>query len=334
MYEHGDLYPSISASDEILGARRVMNNLSKVLLALVIVLGGILAYLGYQFSNPKFALGLGNDGFRHFIEQPQETKLNRITDNLYAFQWIHYTSMVVVTDEGIIVVDPSNRRAATQLKVVLEEEFPGKPIAAVIYSHNHKDHTEGAEILQAPRIIGHQDIARYLADFPGHDVQLPNETYTGDTIIEAAGTEIALVYLPDGHTRTMYAIHFPEYRAVYLADLATVDTMPFILMDMYLPAVERNLEQVAQIDFDYFVPSHFTSGTKEDVIKSLQFYKDIRQIARDALAKHGPLTETSGFAIQSYMYDELKAQYGHLHGFDDLYIPFITRLFLSELVGY
>jgi hypothetical protein len=105
-------------------------------------------------------------------------------------------------------------------------------------------------------------------------------------------------------------------------------------MDMYIPAVQRNLEKIAAVDFDHFVPSHFSYGTKEDIIKSIKFYKDIRQIAKDAFEKHGPLTETSGFEIQSYMYDELKEQYGHLHGFDDLYVPFITRLFLSELVGY
>jgi len=311
-----------------------MKLFNKIVLVIAIGLGGILVYLMIQLNNPKFGLKMGNQGFGHFIHQDEETKLNKISENLYNFQWIHYTSMIVTSENGLIVIDPNNAQSAAKLKEVLNSNFPGKPVVAMLYSHFHKDHAEGGKVLDAKRIIGHKDIPLYLEDWPGHDVQLPNELIEGDTALVIDGVKVNCVYLPKGHTETMYAFHFPELEALYSADLATVGTMPFVLMDMYLPAIERNLIKMSKINFKHFVPSHFNYGTKEDLTNSLKMYQGFRQIARDAFEKYGPLSETSGYPMQSYMYDRLKAEYGNLHGFDDLYIPVITRLFLGELAGY
>jgi glyoxylase-like metal-dependent hydrolase (beta-lactamase superfamily II) len=313
-----------------------MKKLAIIMSILSVVLIAVLGYIIVMLRSPLTPLKMGSDGFGHFIKQPRDSDFLKVSDSVYTFQFTHYTNMIVRTANGLMLIDPSNYSlSASDLKATLEREFPGQPVHTIIYSHFHKDHTSGSGIFGAKRIIAHEDVPRYLADYPGHNVELPTELLMSkDTVMMIDGMKTEFLYLAEGHTTTNFAIHFPSERTMYVADLAAVNAMPFILMDMYIPAVIRNLEKVELVDFDNLVTCHFLPGKKKDVTFSIQFMKDVRAITQEAFRKHGPLNETSGYKIQVQMYEDMKAKYGNLHGYDDLYVLFITRAFLGELVGY
>jgi glyoxylase-like metal-dependent hydrolase (beta-lactamase superfamily II) len=53
---------------------------------------------------------------------------------------------VLVTPDGILLVDTLNVEFSKWLKQQLAERFPGKPVKYVIYSHTHWDHVEGSNL--------------------------------------------------------------------------------------------------------------------------------------------------------------------------------------------
>ena len=69
-------------------------------------------------------------------------QLTEIGDGLYRFQNNYHFSVVLVTDEGVLVTDPINPAAAQWLKDEIASRFD-KPIKYLVYSHDHVDHSSG-----------------------------------------------------------------------------------------------------------------------------------------------------------------------------------------------
>ena len=59
---------------------------------------------------------------------PQTLELTKVTDRVYTFRWTWDRSIVILTDEGVVVFDPFNREAAKILAADLERIAPGKPV--------------------------------------------------------------------------------------------------------------------------------------------------------------------------------------------------------------
>ncbi len=64
-------------------------------------------------------------------------------------------SMFLVTDEGILIVDPPNPATAQWINAQIEQRFPGQNVVYVVQSHYHWDHIRGAELFS--------DTATYIA---------------------------------------------------------------------------------------------------------------------------------------------------------------------------
>ena len=78
--------------------------------------------------------------------QPFGHSVKSISDGLYVFRWWVYRSIFMVTDEGVIVTDPMNPKAANLLLGEIRK-ITDKPVKFVVYSHNHHDHISGGKVL-------------------------------------------------------------------------------------------------------------------------------------------------------------------------------------------
>ena len=82
-------------------------------------------------------------------DAPKRT-ITQISGDLYKFQNKFHNSVFLVTPDGVIVTDPINADAAKWLKAEIASRF-GKPIRYVVYSHDHRDHIAGGEVLRRRR---------------------------------------------------------------------------------------------------------------------------------------------------------------------------------------
>ncbi len=86
----------------------------------------------------------------------------------------NWWSLIYVTPDGILLVDPINPDFAAWLKGELDTRFPGKAVRYIVYSHSHWDHTGGAAVFAGshPHIVGQE---RILKNMDGRWPHMPGD---------------------------------------------------------------------------------------------------------------------------------------------------------------
>ncbi len=265
------------------------------------------------------------------------TKFEKLTDKVYTFRWNWYRNVIIVTNAGLVVIDPMNPAMAAALKQELDRNFPGQKIHTLIYSHYHLDHTGGGAVLAPDEIIAHEKSPQYWQDFEHKNLLEPTRYISGDTVLNIGGVEIRALYLGLSHTDTLYAFHIPSERLVFTADLGLVKTVaPDGVPDRYAPGYLAAMNRVIALDFDTFVPSHFGYGTRNDLIEWRDMLEDGRRLARDAIRTTGSLGVQDNQMGRYFdaVYYPMREKYGTWHGFNEMFILNIVRDIEGEALGH
>lgn len=79
--------------------------------------------------------------------QDLSSHTTKVSDGVYSFgdPALGYFSMFVVTDDGVIVVEPVNTAHAKATLSAIRE-VTDKPIRFLLHSHNHWDHSDGGKV--------------------------------------------------------------------------------------------------------------------------------------------------------------------------------------------
>ena len=109
-------------------------------------------------------------------------QLVQVAENVYSFgNPMASFSLVLVTDEGVIVGDPVNKNhSEAMLKAI--RTVTDQPIKYLIYSHSHWDHTGGGEVLknEGATILSHIDARDWLLEHPNPSVVVADEVWEGN----------------------------------------------------------------------------------------------------------------------------------------------------------
>ena len=118
-----------------------------------------------------FASGASAQGIVRFDE---------IADDVYWVGNVSHNTVLLVTDEGIILADPVSRDFSMELKAEIEDRF-AVPVRYVLYSHHHWDHASGGAVWEdAAQFIGHENMLGRLA-LPPASTALPADAAQLDT---------------------------------------------------------------------------------------------------------------------------------------------------------
>ncbi|MEW6682987.1 MAG: MBL fold metallo-hydrolase [Nitrospirota bacterium] len=265
------------------------------------------------------------------------TAFEQLTEKVYTFRWNWYRNLIIVTDAGLVVIDPMNAEMATALKKELDQTFPGKKVHTLIYSHYHLDHARGGAALAPTEVIAHEKCPTYWKEFEHDDVLEPTRLISGDTTLTIGGMEIRALDLGLSHTDTLYAFHLPSEKLVFTADLGLVKSVPPVgVPDRYAPGYLAALNRVAALDFQIFVPSHFGYGTKQDLLDWRDMMEDGRRLAREALHKTGLFGVRDNQMANDFdtVYFPMREKYGSWHGFNEMFILNLVRDLEGEALGH
>jgi glyoxylase-like metal-dependent hydrolase (beta-lactamase superfamily II) len=273
--------------------------------------------------------------------QAQGDEFVKLTERVYTYRWTWYRNIVIVTDQGLVVVDPFNHVAAKRLYEILKEKFPGKPVHTLIYSHYHLDHVTGGEMLHAQNIIAHEKCPQYWQDTKAKGVTQPTMFISGDRKLMIGNVQIDLLYMGKSHTDTLYAVYLPDEDLLFSTDFGIIKTIPPLgWPDCYIPGALKEAERIAELKFSIFVPSHFGYGTKSDFLETVEFMKYFRKLCREAIDKYGidgaafPLEGKKLQEMFEYVYYPLKERYGNWHGFNEMALIAGIRHLTGEMLGY
>ncbi len=217
----------------------------------------------------------------------QDANTVEVADDVYSYgdTALGYFSLFVVTDDGVIAIEPVNTSHAQGLVAAIKS-VTDQPIRYLLHSHNHWDHSGGGQVFrdEGATIIAHVEADEWMRANPRPDLALPDESWGGarkDIVLD--GTTVELHYLGMNHGLGMTVFLLPAERIAYIADLVTPERLLFtIVPDFNVREWERTLGQIETMDFDKAIFSHNNNstprqgGTKQDVTDTLQFIQDLR----------------------------------------------------------
>lgn len=234
------------------------------------------------------------------LAQDTSSHTTKVADGVYSYgdPSMGYFSMFVVTEDGVIVVEPVNDVHA-QATLGAIREVTDKPIRFLLHSHNHWDHSSGGQVFRdaGATIVAHVEAYEWMKANPHPAMVLPDESWGGNRKdIVLGGKTIELHYLGMNHGLGMTVFVLSQEKIAYIADLVTPKRLLFtIVPDFNIGETQRTLREIEQMDIETVLFSHGKPiGTKADVAEIRQYTEDLRS-AIHAEFKKG----TNPFAIPS-----------------------------------
>ena len=220
------------------------------------------------------------------VAAAQEMYPVEVADGIYSYgDPTGYFSMFVVTDDGVISIEPVNPIQSRGLLDAIKS-VTDQPIKYLLHSHNHWDHSNGGQVFrdEGATIIAHVDAYNWMRDNPHPDLALPDESWGGPRKdIVLGDTTVEMHHFGTSHGFGMTVFVLPEQRFGYIADLVAPNRLPFMFLPDFSPKeMERTLEEILELDFDRAIFSHNANasprqgGTMQDVADTLQYLRDLR----------------------------------------------------------
>jgi cyclase len=156
-----------------------------------------------------------------------EIKTTDLGHGVYLLNWQGGDSIVLVGDDGVLLVDTSVAQMGAKIKAAIAR-VSAKPITLVVNTHAHADHFGANELMAqgGAVIIGH-DVLRarmakgqYLAAFnqtipPSPPAALPTVTYADAMTIHFDGETIELVHVAGAHTDNDTIVRFKRANIIH-----------------------------------------------------------------------------------------------------------------------
>ncbi len=202
--------------------------------------------------------------------QDADRSITKVAGDVYRFQNNFHFSLVTVTDDGVVVVDPINSGAATWLKENLSQ-ITDKPITHLIYSHSHGDHASGGSDLGADTVIAQANAPETI------DGVKPTLRFDDTKTLEVGGKTFEMTWLGEGHGEDMIAVVVRPENVAFITDVAApkrlpYQTMPSSSVDAWIDQVKK----VQTLDFEIFAPAHGNVGVKADTDDVLKYMETLR----------------------------------------------------------
>ena len=188
-------------------------------------------------------------------------KLAKAADGLYSFGNGMTFGAFLVTDEGVIVMDPINPFAARLMQAAIRT-VTDQPVVTVIYSHNHWDHIAGGQVFKddGAKVLAHADITDFLVNHPAPNkaVVKPDESWEGERHdIELGGQTVELHHFGPSHGLGMTVFRFPLQNTVFVVDLVVPNRVGFAYMPDFTPrGWLATLDRIEALDFDNMLFGH------------------------------------------------------------------------------
>jgi glyoxylase-like metal-dependent hydrolase (beta-lactamase superfamily II) len=261
--------------------------------------------------------------FPAFSQQAQrnpvgQTALRQIIPGHYVFSSGTFNSGVIVTGEGVIVLDALNSEAAGRAERDAIANMIRQPVRALVSSTFHNNYTKGNLAFADVWKIGHENYRTDLLQLMQREkvsaeeqkARLPDQTFRDRVTLYLGGKEIQILYVGRAHTRGDSIIYVPQDRIVYLSELFFADQFLYI-DDGYGLDWLKALDAVEALGAEIFVPAHGPipadpRETRQGLARFRQMLVDIRDAVQKEIARGA--TEDQAVAMVRWpQYEKMQA---------------------------
>ena len=210
-------------------------------------------------------------------------RLEQISESV--FRTVHrpgaVNSNVIVTDEGLIVVDGTCRGAGdpTWLKQELGRLYD-VPVKYVILSHDHEDHICDLHVFDDTAVTVSHALTRQHIVREGRNTSVPDVVFDDEMEIHLGGKKIVLYYFGPTHSNNLIQVHFPEEGVLIAPDIARAERS-LALPDFRDADIDNLIETLGVLgkldDVEIVIPGHWGATNQESLLE----YRDYVIALRD-----------------------------------------------------
>lgn len=209
--------------------------------------------------------------------QDVRRSLDPVAGDVYLMRNNFHNSLVVLTDAGVVRVDPINADAGAWLNTELGT-VTDQAVTHLIYSHSHQDHASGGSAHPGAQAIAHENAPDMIDD-------TAVTMRVGDSgTLDVGGKTFEMTYLGAGHGEDMIVTVVRPENVAFIVDVAAPNRLPFrnfggANIDDWMGQIK-----VAQgLDFEIFAPGHGAVGVKSDLDGALAYLEDLKAGVLDGL---------------------------------------------------
>jgi cyclase len=194
-------------------------------------------------------------------QQAPQLTINKVKDDLYNIEGDGGNVAVLVTNEGVILVDDKFDRDHDAI-VSKIKSVTNQPVKYVLSTHHHADHSGGnAKFLPTAEVISTANARTYILEHKQSnappDVAPARLVFIEETAVFLGGKEARARHFGRGHTNGDAIIYFPALRTIHTGDLMA-GASPLIDYPGGGSVVEwtKTLDAAMKLEFDTVIPGH------------------------------------------------------------------------------
>ena len=236
---------------------------------------------------------------------PDQPEFRKLADDVYAYigKLNDANALVVVTSQGVVVVDTGNSPVETRNLQKHIQAVTQEPVRYVILTQNHADHIGGTPLFSPPAtVIAHERVAESWAKWKPNIVKawrkffsertealqnfhpLDNVmTFTDHMTLRLGGKTIELIYVDDPYNPGDVAVWLPESRVLHGSMAAYKERHPDIRPDYShgtTAGLLKFLEAMIPLQPKFVIQAHGPIGDTKDLQAMVDYLLIARQRVR------------------------------------------------------
>lgn len=237
-------------------------------------------------------------------------KVIPLVPDVYAYEDVHIggaittNSLIVVTKEGVVVVDGQGTVPQTERMVMEIGKLTSQPIRYVIIASQHPDHVGGNAAFPSSAIfISHpvaQAALQKAASQPPREggpaippkVVVPTETVADKRVLKVGGTELRIENLGRSHTGSDLTVYLPKQKVLFLSETYMPRMFPSIGTG-YPTEWIAAFKKARKVNAVWYVPAH---GFVDDA-KTLKSELPVFQRALETIVAEGKRLHAAGVPV-------------------------------------
>ena len=203
-------------------------------------------------------------------------------------------SLIVVTEEGVVVVDGQNDLEQGRAMVEAIKEITPQPIKYVVIASDHPDHVGGnaafkeaySDVIFVSSPVSH----KVLKD----NANPPTEVVADERTLHLGNVDIQILNIGRGHTGGDLVAYLPESKVLFLGELYLRYVFP-AMITAYPSEWVETIRKAQNMDVNWYVPGH---GFVDDAA-TMKVGLDKARKATEHVIKEAKRLHAAGFACDT-----------------------------------
>ena len=226
---------------------------------------------------------------------------------------------IVITDTGIVLVDPGSSLQSGEMVLRMIKQVSDKPVVAVFNTHVHGDHWLGNQAIRsaypdAP-IYGHTEMLAMVADGAGDtwvdlmdrltegatrgtEVVAPGHAVKHGDTVKVGNKTFRIHHYGQAHTLTDIMIEIEEDGVIFLGDNVTADRIPRLSDGTFMGNINA-IDKIMESNAKTWIPGHGPTGDKSIVSTYREYLQAVYAAAKEAFSNDMDSSDVKAISVKT-----------------------------------